>query len=111
MEMMGYLGAIFLGVCAFPEMIRTIKDGKCHLGWTFLMMWYLGEVFMFIYIIPLRDIPLLFNYAFNILILSVMVVYKIKQYLVKVKDKLYKPKEELYCEYSGLPSVKSYKNE
>ena len=75
------------------------------------MMWYLGEVFMFIYIIPLRDIPLLINYAFNILILSVMVVYKIKQYLVKVKDKLYKPKEELYCEYSGLPSVKSYKNE
>jgi hypothetical protein len=40
-----------------------------------------------------------------------MVVYKIKQYLVKVKDKLDKPKEELYCEYSGLPSVKSYKNE
>ena len=38
-----------------------------------------------------------------------MVVYKIKQYLVKVK--LDKPKEELYCEYSGLPSVKSYKNE
>jgi hypothetical protein len=81
MEILGYLGAIFLGVCAFPEMIRTIKDGRCHLGWPFLMMWYLGEVFMFIYIIPLRDMPLLFNYAFNILILSVMVVYKIKQYV------------------------------
>jgi hypothetical protein len=87
MEILGYLGAIFLGVCAFPEMIRTIKDGRCHLGWPFLMMWYLGEVFMFIYIIPLRDMPLFFNYAFNILILSVMVVYKIKQYVNNTKHR------------------------
>ena len=87
MEILGYLGAIFLGVCAFPEMIRTIKDGRCHLGWPFLMMWYLGEVFMFIYIIPLRDMPLLFNYAFNILILSVMVVYKIKQHVNNTKHR------------------------
>lgn len=26
-------------------------------------------------------------------------------------DELDKQKEELYCEYSGLPSVKSYENE
>jgi hypothetical protein len=87
MEILGYLGALFLGVCAFPEMIRTIKDGRCHLGWPFLMMWYLGEVFLFIYIIPLKDMPLLFNYAFNILILSVMVVYKIKQYVNNTKHR------------------------
>jgi hypothetical protein len=28
----------------------------------------------------------------------------------EVKEKLEKEREELFCEYSGLPSVKSYKN-
>jgi hypothetical protein len=28
----------------------------------------------------------------------------------EIKEKLEKEREELFCEYSGLPSVKSYKN-
>jgi hypothetical protein len=84
MEAIGYLGALLLGICGFPEMIRTIKDNRCHLGWTFLMMWFFGEIFMLVYTYNLKDIPLTGNYLFNCLILSVMVTYKVKQEIKKL---------------------------
>jgi len=78
MEAIGFIGSILLAVCGIPEVVRTIKDNKCHLGWNFLLLWFGGELFMLTYVIPMKDIPLLLNYVFNTLLVGVMVFYKLK---------------------------------
>jgi len=83
METIGYIGGILLAICGLPETIRTIKDGRCHLGWPFLFMWFFGEILMGIYTLKLWDGPLLFNYGFNILLVGIMVFYKIKGFIKK----------------------------
>jgi hypothetical protein len=76
--MIGYIGSILLGICAVPELIRTVRDSRCHVGWGMLLSWYLGEIFVFIHIWNTsKDQALLLNYSTNILILSVMIYYKI----------------------------------
>lgn len=78
METIGYIGGILLGVCGIPEVIRSIKDKRCHLGWPFLLLWFLGEIFMEIYAIELWDFPLIFNYTFNLFLVGIMLYIKIK---------------------------------
>ena len=78
MEIIAYIGGILLTICGIPEMIRTLKDKKCHLGWPFLLLWFFGEIFMLIYSIDLRSNPLIMNYLFNTLIVGVMIYYKLK---------------------------------
>ena len=78
METIGYLGGLLLAICGIPEVIRTIKDGRCHLGWPFLLLWFWGEVLMEVYSIELWDYPLMFNYSANIVLVGIMLYYKIK---------------------------------
>jgi uncharacterized protein with PQ loop repeat len=78
METIGYLGGVLLAICGIPEVIRTIKDGRCHLGWPFLLLWFIGELFMEIYAIGLWDFPLMFNYSANLILVGIMLFYKIK---------------------------------
>ena len=78
METIGYLGGLLLAICGIPEVIRTIKDKRCHLGWPFLLLWFFGEVFMEIYAFGLSDFPLIFNYTFNLVLVGIMLIYKIK---------------------------------
>jgi len=78
METIGFIGSILLAVCGIPEVVRTIKDNKCHLGWNFLLLWFGGELFMLTYIIPMKDLPLLLNYVFNTALVGIMLFYKIK---------------------------------
>jgi len=79
MEFIAYIGGILLTICGIPEVIRTIKDKRCHLGWAFLLLWFFGEVFMLIYAINLKSNPLIMNYLFNTIIVGVMLYYKIKK--------------------------------
>jgi uncharacterized protein with PQ loop repeat len=78
METIGYLGGVLLAICGIPEVIRTIKGGTCHLGWSFLLLWFFGEFFMEIYAFSLKDFPLLFNYTFNLVLVGIMLYYKVK---------------------------------
>lgn len=67
-----------LAVCGIPELIRTVRDSRCHIGWGMLLCWYLGEIFVFYHVWnTAKDQALLLNYSINIIILSVMVYYKI----------------------------------
>ena len=76
--MIGWLGSLLLGICALPETIRTIKDGRCHVGWGMLLLWLLGEVFVFIHVLfNIHDIALLTNYSLNIILLIIMIYYKL----------------------------------
>lgn len=74
----GLVGSILLGICSVPELIRTVQDGTCHVGWGMLLIWLLGELLTFIHVFKKhKDMYLLMNYSLNIIIVSVMVVYKI----------------------------------
>lgn len=81
MNTIGYIGSIFLTVCAIPELLRTIKDKRCHIGWPMLALWFLGEIFMLIYAVHLWNKPLLLNYVFNFFVVAVMLGYKINYFV------------------------------
>ena len=77
-SLLGYIGGGLLAVCAVPETIRTLKDKRCHLGWPFLLLWALGEVFMLMYALQLKDLSLILNYGVNLVLISPMLWYKVK---------------------------------
>lgn len=72
----GFLGALFLGVCAVPELIKTIKNKKTDMSSGFLTLWTLGSFFMLIYSISRIDIPLILNLTLNLSIATVLWIYK-----------------------------------
>lgn len=77
--MLGYIGSALLAYCGVPELVRTIKDKKCHLGWGFLLMWFFGEVLVLYHVlVTVKDIALLLNYTSNCIILSIMLYYKLR---------------------------------
>jgi len=76
LDAIGYVGGILLGLCAVPEVYRSYKTGQCHVGHGFLWMWFLGEICLFAYVLPKADIPLIGNYLFNIVLISIMMFYK-----------------------------------
>ena len=92
MEVIGYIGSAFLAINAVPELIRTINDGRCHIGWPMLVLWFLGEIFTTIYAISLGNLPLVMNYVFNLFIVIVIVCYKLRT--IFIVDK-YIEKEDL----------------
>lgn len=76
--MIGWIGSILLALCAVPELIRTIRMKKCHIGWGMLLTWYFGEILVLYYIMSsLWSAPMIFNYVLNIAIISVMIIYKL----------------------------------
>lgn len=78
--MISWIGSIMLATCSIPELIRTIKDSKCHVGYGMLSLWYFGEILVFIHVFnTTKDPALLFNYGLNIAILSIMVYYKLRK--------------------------------
>lgn len=78
METIGYIGSVFLTISAVPEVIRTIRDKRCHIGWPMLFLWFMGEIFMTTYSILLWNIPLMMNYMFNFVVVIIMLVYKVR---------------------------------
>jgi uncharacterized protein with PQ loop repeat len=81
MNTIGLVGSLLLALSGIPEMIRTIRDKRCHVGWGLLLMWFFGEVLCVVYGLQLGEIPLLINYLFNVVIISVMLFYKIRTQL------------------------------
>ena len=81
MAIIGWLGAILLGVCSFPEAILALQTGDSGLSFMFLGMWGTGEILALIYTIykntKVKLIPLLFNYGVNIILISIILVIKI----------------------------------
>ena len=79
MEIIGWLGSILLAFCGLPQAIESYKTKSSEgLTWGFLFMWFVGEIFTIIYILPQMVLPLLFNYTANIIFLSIIIYYKIK---------------------------------
>ena len=78
-ETMGWIGSILFAVCGLPQAIESIKDGNSDgLTWSFLILWFLGEIFTLPYIIHNGSLPLLFNYSLNFCFVLIILFYKIK---------------------------------
>jgi uncharacterized protein with PQ loop repeat len=78
MEIFGWLGGIFLSICAFPQVIKVSReknaDGMSHLN---LWLWFFGEVFMLSYVLFHQfSLPLLLNYSLNLVFVAIMIYYK-----------------------------------
>ena len=75
---LGWIGSILLAVCGAPQAWQSYKEKNSDgISWAFLLLWGFGEIFCLGYVYDKLDLPLLMNYAINILIVGVMVYYKI----------------------------------
>lgn len=78
-EILGWLGSICLAICGIPQAWQSYKDKNSDgISWGFILLWAFGEVFALAYVYDKLDLPLVLNYATNILILGVILYYKIK---------------------------------
>lgn len=77
-EICGWSGSLLLAFCGLPQAVQSWRTGSsAGVNWGLIWMWGVGEVLAMIYILPRMDLPLLFNYAANIVFLSVIAYYKV----------------------------------
>lgn len=77
MEYVGWIGSILLALCGLPEAISCVIKKKCQVPWTLIAPWYAGEWLVCIYTFyKLGWNPLMVNYIFNIILISIMIYYK-----------------------------------
>ena len=77
-EIIGWIGSVLFAFCGLPQAVACYRAGHSRgLAWGFLLAWFFGEILTIVYVFPKQDIPLLFNYGFNFLILLVIMRYKI----------------------------------
>jgi uncharacterized protein with PQ loop repeat len=78
MEIIGWIGSILLAFCGLPQAIESYRTKSSDgLTWGLLLMWFWGEIFTIIYIIPKWHWPLIFNYTANIIFLVIIIYYKL----------------------------------
>lgn len=78
-EILGWLGSICLAICGIPQAWQSYKEKHSEgISWGFILLWTFGEIFALAYVYDKLDLPLLLNYATNILILAVILYYKLK---------------------------------
>lgn len=81
-EIIGWIGGLSLAFCAVPQVIKTIKTKSARdLSYGFLNLWLLGEICAVIYIT--ENLPLFLNYCANIVFISIIYYYKIRQEVKK----------------------------
>jgi uncharacterized protein with PQ loop repeat len=77
-EIIGWIGSVCFALSGIPQAWKCYKSGHSRgLSWGFLGLWFVGEIFTLIYIVPTGNVPLIFNYSFNFLVLTVLLRYKI----------------------------------
>lgn len=79
LEIIGWTGSMLFALCAVPQAYKSWQDGHSSgLSWTFLIMWFLGEILSFAYIMHKNDVlPLIANYILNFTFLIVIIKYKL----------------------------------
>lgn len=75
-DLIGWVGGICLALCAVPEVIKTLKNGQCSVGWGMLLLWGVGEVLVLVSIFHLDIGFLIFNYLINIICIGILMYYK-----------------------------------
>lgn len=79
LEGIGWLGGVLLAACGLPQAIKSYRQKHSHgLSLMFLLMWLGGELLVLVYVLPKWHWPLIFNYAANIALVSVILYYKLR---------------------------------
>lgn len=76
----GWIGSILMALYGIPQAWLSFKNKNSHgISWGFLLMWAVGEVFVILYLSNKAeiDIPLLFNYSLNFLVVLTILYFKI----------------------------------
>jgi len=75
----GWIGSFLFSVCAIPQSWKCYKDKNAHgISWTFLALWFFGEILTFIYVLfTIHSLPLLLNYVISMLGLLCIIYFKI----------------------------------
>lgn len=69
MEIFGWLSSLLFMICGIPQAYKTYKQGHAKgLSFTFIITWFLGEVFGLVYISKFNPYPwpLFFNYGLSL---------------------------------------------
>lgn len=78
-DLLGATGAFLLAFCAFPEVLASIRKGYCGASLGLLLVWLIGEILTFAYVLITNpDIYLLLNYSINGILILVLLYYKSK---------------------------------
>lgn len=73
----GWVGSILFSICAVPQAYTCYKQKHANgLSGVFIWMWFWGEILTIIYVWPSKNMPLLFNYIFNLACLLIIIYYK-----------------------------------
>jgi len=76
-ESFGWLGGLLLATCGAPMAWQSHKQGHSDgIAKGFLWMWFWGEIFVLIYVLPQLLYPLIINYGFNIVLVLIVLKYK-----------------------------------
>lgn len=76
---LGAVGSFLLAVCAFPEVISSIRKGYCGTSLGLLLTWLSGEIFTLVYVcLTSKDEYLIANYLVNLAFIMVLLYYKTK---------------------------------
>lgn len=79
LEIIGWIGTFFFSVCGLPQAIKSWRERSADgISWAFLFMWMAGEILTTIYTAfqPQLLVPLLVNYAFNIVLIGIIMYWK-----------------------------------
>lgn len=72
----GWVGSLFLTWCGVPLLIDAIRDRECTLPWSFISIWFAGEVLCLMYAASIESLPLIFNYGINTLLVGALGYYR-----------------------------------
>jgi len=82
MEYVGWIGGFLLAICGVPQAYKSYSEKNSDgVSLGFILFWLVGEIFTMVYTIGKTSfdmIPLILNYVFNILLISIILYYKIK---------------------------------
>jgi hypothetical protein len=96
MEAIGWLGAMMLALCGAPAAYKVYKDKSAEgLSGAFIGLWLGGEILTLTYVLPIGSIPLIANYALNIVLVGVMAYYKWRHLIVLPKPSVFYPTLEM----------------
>ena len=79
MEFIGWVGSFLLTICGAPIAWQSFKDGhSIGVNMPFINLWLWGEVFTLFYVLAQPEIliPLVANYALNIVMISIILYYR-----------------------------------
>jgi len=80
LEAVGWTGGALLALCGIPQAYKSYKQGSSiGISSLFIWAWFLGEVFTFIYILPIGSGALYLNYAVNVVATAVILFYHLRK--------------------------------